>query len=159
MRNRYQQTALHYAANRDEEDSASLLLQANCNPDAIDLNGDTALHLAAGKGNQNTITRLLQSPNLRLDIQNGLSKRPLEVARDSGFVTVVEMLEQQMGKAGICVEINKIDDITLRNPDKLEGNSHGVAMQHRTVVLNGVLPHLPLQKDAGDTTVSVSRLI
>jgi hypothetical protein len=58
------QTALHEAASLDDIETVKQLLNAGADPNKINGNGDTPLHIALRDGNEGVVKRLLQDPSL-----------------------------------------------------------------------------------------------
>lgn len=88
---------------RDAETLGLLLRSTNAPPiDAIDENGDTALHLAAQMGNSNMVGLLLNA-KARVDITNYEGATPLFLAESAENKPVVEMLRNAAAARGVTV--------------------------------------------------------
>lgn len=90
----YRETPLHLAARKNRPSAVAMLLNKGAPPNAQDLRGNTALHLAAGKGYQEVVCLLLASPNIELNAQNKEGLTPLHIAVESGFIKVVRVSKQ-----------------------------------------------------------------
>lgn len=66
-------------------------MRAGAEVNAQDLAGNTALHLAAGRGYIDTVRQLLTCPHVDLDTYNGDYATPLTCAVESGFISVVQV--------------------------------------------------------------------
>ncbi|GLG99478.1 Poly [ADP-ribose] polymerase tankyrase, partial [Gryllus bimaculatus] len=82
----YGETALHLAARTDRPELHGAPTAAR------DLRGNTALHLAAGRGFVRVAALLLAVPGADANAANADGCTPLHVAVDSGFVAVVKLL-------------------------------------------------------------------
>ncbi|XP_067132613.1 ankyrin repeat domain-containing protein 50-like [Centruroides vittatus] len=92
IRDRCEYTFLHYAAKKNAPKIVKKLLEKGADPNAQDPYGDTALHIAAGRGFHEVVFELIQNPNIELDKQNEGGYTPLLCAVDSGFLKVVKIL-------------------------------------------------------------------
>ncbi|XP_023236088.1 E3 ubiquitin-protein ligase MIB2-like [Centruroides sculpturatus] len=92
VRDRSQYTLLHYAAKKNAGELIKKLLEKGCDPNAQDINGDTALHIAAGRGFVAATFVLLKHPKIDRNIQNFGGYTPLMCAVDSGFLKIVKLL-------------------------------------------------------------------
>lgn len=90
----YRETPLHLAARKNRPSTVAMLLNNGAPPNAQDLRGNTALHLAAGKGYHEVVCLLLARPNIELNAPNKEGLTPLHIAVESGFIKVVRMLLQ-----------------------------------------------------------------
>lgn len=90
----YRETPLHLAARKNRPSTVAMLLNNAAPPNAQDLRGNTALHLAAGKGYHEVVCLLLARPNIELNAPNKEGLTPLHIAVESGFIKVVQMLLQ-----------------------------------------------------------------
>ncbi|CAG0912226.1 unnamed protein product [Notodromas monacha] len=92
--NRYKETALHVAARRNLVTVAEELLKADQGKmiNAEDLDGCTALHLAAGRGYREMLTLLLRAPHVDVNAVNDNGYTALHIAVESGFTNVVTLL-------------------------------------------------------------------
>ncbi|XP_067120069.1 26S proteasome non-ATPase regulatory subunit 10-like [Centruroides vittatus] len=105
---RNQYTLLHYAAKKNASEVIKKLLEKGCDPNAQDVTGDTALHVAAGRGFVEATSVLVKHPKIDKNVQNFGGYTPLMCAVDSGFPKVVELL--MAAKCDIhvkCPETNK----------------------------------------------------
>lgn len=95
--NRYRQTALHYAANKNSAAVVVVLLVSSgeCDVNAVDLNGDSALHIACGKGHVDAARILLSNGTVDPSLLNVNGKTAASVALESGFADVVQLTEQR----------------------------------------------------------------
>ena len=87
----YRETPLHLAARKNLPATVAMLLDKRAPPNAQDLRGNTALHLAAGKGYREVVRLLLAAPHVELNAQNKEGLTPLHIAVESGFIKVVEV--------------------------------------------------------------------
>ncbi|XP_023218156.1 ankyrin-1-like [Centruroides sculpturatus] len=92
VRDESQYTLLHYAAKKNASEVIKKLLEKGCDPNAQDIDGDTALHIAAGRGFAEATLALLKYPKVDRNMQNFGGYTPLMCAVDSGFLKVVELL-------------------------------------------------------------------
>lgn len=91
----------HYAAISgvhfsDKEQSLSCMIQlvnAGVKINAKDHSGNTALHLAAGKGEMEMVKKLIEL-GARADLRNKSSKTPADLAKSQGHAEVGMLLEQ-----------------------------------------------------------------
>ncbi|KAJ9584042.1 hypothetical protein L9F63_021619 [Diploptera punctata] len=90
----YRETPLHLAARKNRPGIVAMLLDKRAPPNAQDLRGNTALHLAAGRGYREVVRLLLAAPHVQLNAPNKDGLTPLHIAVESGFINVVEMLLQ-----------------------------------------------------------------
>uniref|UniRef100_T1J8T8 Uncharacterized protein n=1 Tax=Strigamia maritima TaxID=126957 RepID=T1J8T8_STRMM len=111
IRDRYHQTALHYAANFNSSVVIDNLLLCNCDVNAVDLNKDTALHLAAGKAHAVAIQLLLKCVHIKPQIKNINGKRAADIVEESSFNHLKKLFLSK-----------NEDDVILRHPEKLERN-------------------------------------
>jgi ankyrin repeat protein len=63
---------------------------------AQDLDGNTALHLAAGRGYEHMVKLLLQDPKLDINAVNCHGYTALHIAVESGFSNVVSVLDTKL---------------------------------------------------------------
>ena len=76
-----------------------LLLERGADPEQRDLHtGDTALHTAARRANQQMVQLLVEVGNARLDERNYKGKRPIDLAGRSGFGTIFSYLKDKGAK-------------------------------------------------------------
>lgn len=87
----YRETPLHLAARKNRPSFVAMLLSNAAPPNAQDLRGNTALHLAAGKGYHEVVSLLLGRPNIELNAPNKEGLTPLHIAVESGFIQVVQV--------------------------------------------------------------------
>jgi ankyrin repeat protein len=87
----YRETPLHLAARKNRPSTVAMLLKNAAPPNAQDLRGNTALHLAAGKGYHEVVSLLLARPNIELNAPNKEGLTPLHIAVESGFIKVVRV--------------------------------------------------------------------
>ena len=76
-------TALHFAVFKQDAYGTALLITANANPNAKDLNNRTPLHLACMQGGPEVI-RLLKAACARSDITDSNGDKPADYARKAG---------------------------------------------------------------------------
>lgn len=80
-------TALHWAAQTGHVDIVELLLHSGADPNAVNANGDTALHLAAWKQHALVVAALLQEQfKARTDLKNNDGKLAEQLARSEEVV-------------------------------------------------------------------------
>lgn len=87
----YRETPLHLAARKNRPLTVAMLLSNGAPANAQDLRGNTALHLAAGKGYHEVVCLLLARPNIELNAPNKEGLTPLHIAVESGFIKVVRV--------------------------------------------------------------------
>ena len=87
----YKETPLHLAARKNRPAIIAKLLDKRAPPNSQDLRGNTALHLAAGKGYHEVVRLLLAAPHTELNAPNKEGLTPLHIAVESGFISVVEV--------------------------------------------------------------------
>jgi hypothetical protein len=87
----YRETPLHLAARKNRPSTVAMLLNNAAPPNSQDLRGNTALHLAAGKGYHEVVSLLLARPNIELNAPNKEGLTPLHIAVESGFINVVQV--------------------------------------------------------------------
>ncbi|XP_067139621.1 ankyrin-1-like [Centruroides vittatus] len=92
VRDGSQYTLLHYAAKKNASEVIKKLLEKGCDPNAQDIDGDTALHIAAGRGFAEATLALLKYSKMDRNMQNFRGYTSLMCAVDSGFLKVVELL-------------------------------------------------------------------
>jgi ankyrin repeat protein len=80
-----------------------LLLRSNAPVDAVDENGDTALHLAVQNGNTNIVGVLLAA-NARIDIVNYGGATPMFLAEAAENEGMIEMFQQAALARGMTME-------------------------------------------------------
>jgi len=100
----YRETPLHLAARKNRPSTVAMLLNNGAPANAQDLRGNTALHLAAGKGYHEVVCLLLARPNIELNAPNKEGLTPLHIAVESGFIKVVrvsKMYQQYRSRRGI----------------------------------------------------------
>ncbi|GFY42511.1 ankyrin repeat protein MM_0045 [Trichonephila inaurata madagascariensis] len=91
------ETSLMCAIDKGYIHMASLLKRiwsqyAQCDINATDLNGDSALHIASSKGLIDMVRILISYPEIDVNVQNIRGSTPLLNAVESGFTKVVELL-------------------------------------------------------------------
>ena len=78
-------TILHYACGFDRDyELIADILSRGANPNAVNHNGNTPLHLTAQRGSNHNVARLLINAGARLDICNDKGQTPLETAYANG---------------------------------------------------------------------------
>lgn len=76
-----------------------LLLERGADPEQRDLHtGDTALHTAARRANQQMVQLLVEVGNARLDERNYKGRRPIDLAGRSGFGNIFSYLKDKGAK-------------------------------------------------------------
>ncbi|KAI5610884.1 NF-kappa-B inhibitor alpha [Silurus asotus] len=96
QQNYQRQTALHLAVITEQPLVVERLLKAGCNPTLVDNNGNTALHIACGKGSLTCFGLLTQNcsaylPSI-LQTPNYNGQQCLHVVALHGFLSMVESL-------------------------------------------------------------------
>ncbi|XP_077288006.1 uncharacterized protein LOC143912590 [Arctopsyche grandis] len=87
-------TALHYAVNNGDLDTASVLINNNADVNLRTVFGrNSALHIAATKGYDNIVAALL-SANAKVKLKNGTRRTPLHVAVEENHLNIVRLLLQ-----------------------------------------------------------------
>lgn len=87
-----QGTALHHAARFDRVMVVRLLLRRGCDPTARNIQGRTALHVAAEHGSIETIKLLLNLPQVDLETYDTSGLSALHLAAAAGHEAVVALL-------------------------------------------------------------------
>ena len=102
------------AANTNNTESLSRLLDSGVNPNSVDEFKRSALHFAAAKGYTEVVEILLRH-GARPNLKDGLGNTPLHLAARKGYLAVVTALE----KAGADLQAlrNDIESALLPNPD------------------------------------------
>jgi rabankyrin-5 len=72
-----QKTALHIAAERGREANVLALIQNNCDYDAVDGEGDNALHIAVREGNISVVKALLEESQINAEAVNLKGRNPM----------------------------------------------------------------------------------
>jgi hypothetical protein len=86
-------TPLHFAASEGCAEVARLLLRHGADPNAQDKNGRTPLHIAASMGHVDVV-RLLLEHGADPSIRNRDGKTPLDLAKERGHHEVVSLIEE-----------------------------------------------------------------
>ncbi|XP_067134797.1 putative ankyrin repeat protein RF_0381 [Centruroides vittatus] len=92
LRDRFECTLLHYAAKKNACAIVKRLLDKGSDVNAQDPNGDTALHIAAGRGYTECVSILLKHPEIEINKQNLGGYTPLMCSVDSSFTRIVKIL-------------------------------------------------------------------
>ena len=95
--NYYRQRPLHAAALHDDVDAAVALLEApdhRCDPDVLDVDGDTPLHIAAHDGYLRVV-RVLLAHGAALDVRNNLGYTASEAAAHQEHHDVHRAIESE----------------------------------------------------------------
>lgn len=88
--------ALHWAVTSRQRKIMKLLLKEQANPNPLDNNSGTPLHMAAGRGKETVVQGLLQynaNPKLRTDIE-GFT--PLHIACLNKRVLILKLLLEKV---------------------------------------------------------------
>lgn len=72
------------AVARDDADTVGSLLQRGFDPNSLDEQGQFGLFLALREGSSKVVERLLQSPQLKIDVPNAFGETPLMMAALKG---------------------------------------------------------------------------
>ena len=86
-------TPLHFAASKGCAEVARLLLKHGADPNAQDKSGETPLHLAASEGRVDVV-RLLLEHGADPTVKNKDGATPLDIARARGHREVVSLIEE-----------------------------------------------------------------
>jgi hypothetical protein len=97
IRDRDDNTPLHFAASKGCAEVAKLLLRHGADPNVQDKRGQTPLHDAASKGHVD-VARLLLEHGADPSIRNRDGKTPLDLARESGHREVASLIEGWLGQ-------------------------------------------------------------
>jgi len=92
-------TPLHFAASEGCAEVARLLLRHGADPNAQDKNGRTPLHDAAFKGHVDVV-RLLLEHGADPSIRNRDGKTPLDLAEERGHREVASLIEEWLRRGG-----------------------------------------------------------
>lgn len=103
-------SALHVCASNDDTECANVLIQANCDLNAVSNNGDTPLMLAVSKNSLNMVQILLEN-NADLKVVNKDRNSALHLALISGH------------EASAKLVLEKIEDIKFINSTNNNGDT------------------------------------
>ncbi len=84
---------LHGAANRGTVKAVKWLLQNNADPNGLDVDGKTPLHVCAERNTSTAVAELLVDAGCKLNAVDSLGKTALDYARDNKSSTIVKYLE------------------------------------------------------------------
>jgi uncharacterized protein len=88
------ETPLHWMATLGDLKGIGLLLRAGAEIDAVDGDGNAAVHEAVIYRQLGAVQTLVEA-GAALDVRNRAGKTPLEIAQEDGFSPVVELLAGQ----------------------------------------------------------------
>lgn len=103
-------TALHFAAQNGRDKMCELLLNKGANVNAVNNDGDMALHLASAAGHENVIIVLLKHESIEVNMANNAGQTSLDRAQDN---RISELL---LEKGALVIN---------RSVDKVESDSEG----------------------------------
>ncbi|GLD91762.1 hypothetical protein PINS_up000295 [Pythium insidiosum] len=92
------QTALHLAAQYEEEEAVQMLLRAKAKVDAVDSKKMTALHVAAGKGNFELVKLLVERGNANVNVVDAKGNTPLHWACICNADDLIDMIDYLTSK-------------------------------------------------------------
>ena len=103
--NRQRQTVLAYYAtcNKKKTTIPALLLDRGVDIDAIDENGDTALHIAL-RNKDSVLAVFLLEQGCRFDIVNHKNESPLDLAKEGQMSIVISKMQQDVSHEEIRIE-------------------------------------------------------
>ena len=90
---------LSEALDRRDIEAAKKLIREGANPNTQNQDGNTLLHFAAGKGDDETTAWLVEQVGAHIDIKNRLEWTPLEVAQSLGMGGTTAFLTQIQAQA------------------------------------------------------------
>lgn len=121
-------TLLHWAADRDAAPIIDLLLRHGANPDALDMDGLTPLHIAAGKGLSASVAVLAPVSDLTLR-EHRFDHTALDLAQlsavsappESSSAQCVRILTDEPSRRAALAEASELDLSTSRaSPSSLK---------------------------------------
>jgi len=84
---------LHGAANRGTVKAVEWLLQNSADPNGLDVDGKTPLHVCAERNTSTAVAELLIDAGCKPNAMDSLGKTALDYARDNKRITIVKYLE------------------------------------------------------------------
>ncbi|EPS39981.1 hypothetical protein H072_6288 [Dactylellina haptotyla CBS 200.50] len=85
-------TALHLAVRQDHMKVAELLMGSGADGSAANIHNQTALHVAASRGDESIVRLLLVHVRFDLEQRDALLNTPLDIASGAGHARIVELL-------------------------------------------------------------------
>jgi serine/threonine-protein phosphatase 6 regulatory ankyrin repeat subunit B len=91
-------TPLMIASKNGHVDLVDLLLNTGVNVNTQASDGKTALFLAAQNGHIHVVRRLLMTKNIYLNILDQFGNNPISIARQNGYIDIVNYIENMQQK-------------------------------------------------------------
>lgn len=92
------------------------MLSAKCDPQRVNLNGDTALHIACAMGRRK-LTKILLEAGTSLEIKNAQNETPRDIAIRKNLIEIIEILDKPL-KANKSRDISSGSSKNHKNDDK-----------------------------------------
>ena len=89
-------SAIHFATEQGMEEVVDWLIEANCDINKMDANGNTSLHLAVHNGYFSITEKLASNPRCLIKVYNSAGQVPIHIPCNNGNLMCLQVLIEQL---------------------------------------------------------------